>query len=145
MSRWRHLPPERQSWCQLTRLYTWSKVLEWPQSIKGREEFNQGWFYKTLITKSVLDPPEGEATCSTPAVANSLSPSGETVRAGVSVNFTCHEGFQLDGAQQITCGPDGQWRPLPPQCLRTYVPTQLPDKDSEFAFLQVALFFPEMY
>ncbi|TWW56937.1 complement receptor type 1-like isoform X1 [Takifugu flavidus] len=72
---------------------------------------------------------EGEATCSTPAVANSLSPSGEVVRAGDSVNITCREGFQLDGAQQITCGPDGRWGPLPPQCLRTYVPTQLPDKD----------------
>lgn len=89
--------------------------------------------------------PEGEATCSTPAVANSLNPSGEMIRAGGSMNFTCLEGFQLDGAQQITCGPDGQWGPLPPQCLPTYVPTQLPDKDREFALLQVDFYFPQMY
>lgn len=61
---------------------------------------------------------EGEVTCSTPAVANSASSGGDVPvrRVGDTVNFTCSEGFQLDGAQQITCGPGGQWQPEPPQC-----------------------------
>ncbi|MEQ2236416.1 hypothetical protein ILYODFUR_012621 [Ilyodon furcidens] len=33
------------------------------------------------------------------------------------MNFICKTGFQLNGAQQITCGPNGQWQPQPPQCL----------------------------
>lgn len=90
---------------------------------------------------SVLDGPEGETTCYSPAVANSLSAPGETLQVGDSLNFTCVDGFQLDGAQQITCGADGQWQPLPPRCLPTYVPTRVPDKECEFVFLQFS-FFP---
>lgn len=89
---------------------------------------------------SVLVGPEGETTCSSPAVANSLSAPGETLRVGDSLNFTCMDGFQLDGAQQITCGADGQWQPLPPRCLPTYVPTRVPDKECEFVFLQFNFF-----
>ncbi|KAM9342652.1 complement receptor type 1-like [Pholidichthys leucotaenia] len=62
---------------------------------------------------------EGEITCSTPTVANSV-PRGGSVpvyRVGDGVTFTCSQGFQLDGAKQITCGPTGQWQPEPPQCL----------------------------
>lgn len=86
-------------------------------------------------------PPAGETSCSTPAVANSLIPSGEAVRAGDSLNLTCSQGFQLDGARQITCGPDGQWRPPPPRCLRAYVPTQIPVEECEFALPQVGFFY----
>ncbi|XP_071332929.1 complement receptor type 1-like [Trachinotus anak] len=62
---------------------------------------------------------EGETTCSNPAVANSVKSGGDAsvYRVGDSVTFTCSQGFQLDGAQQVTCGPDGQWQPQPPQCL----------------------------
>ncbi|XP_044067408.1 complement receptor type 1-like [Siniperca chuatsi] len=62
---------------------------------------------------------EGAVTCFTPAVANSVR-RGDNVSVhwvGDSMTFTCSEGFQLDGAQQITCGPDGQWEPQPPRCL----------------------------
>nr|XP_046251555.1 complement receptor type 1-like [Scatophagus argus] len=58
-----------------------------------------------------------EPTCSAPAVANSVSSGGDVYQVGESVNFTCHQGFQLDGAQQITCGPGGQWQTQPPRCL----------------------------
>lgn len=62
---------------------------------------------------------EGETTCSSPAVANSVKSGGSVsvYRVGENVTFTCSPGFQLDGAQQVTCGPDGQWQPKPPQCL----------------------------
>ncbi|KAI3357537.1 hypothetical protein L3Q82_015951, partial [Scortum barcoo] len=62
---------------------------------------------------------EGETTCSRPAVANSVSSPGDVPlhRVGDSVNFTCSQGFQLDGAPEIICGPDSQWHPQPPQCL----------------------------
>ncbi|KAM3616945.1 uncharacterized protein V6R79_000095 [Siganus canaliculatus] len=60
-----------------------------------------------------------EVTCSVPAVANAQSSDGglPVYRVGESATFTCIEGFQLDGTQQITCGPDGQWQTPPPQCL----------------------------
>ncbi|XP_031700416.1 complement receptor type 1-like [Anarrhichthys ocellatus] len=68
---------------------------------------------------------EGEATCSTPAVANSVDRTGDVsvYRVGDYVTFTCSRGFQLDGAQQITCGPGGLWQPQPPRCLPS------PDKE----------------
>nr|XP_020466334.1 complement receptor type 1-like [Monopterus albus] len=61
----------------------------------------------------------GETTCSPPAVDNSVKSGGNVsgYRVGDSVTFTCSQGFQLDGAQQITCGPDGQWQPQSPRCL----------------------------
>ncbi|XP_042346972.1 LOW QUALITY PROTEIN: CUB and sushi domain-containing protein 3-like [Plectropomus leopardus] len=71
---------------------------------------------------------EGEATCSTPAVASSVSSAGDVSvhQVGDNVTFTCRQGFQLDGAPQITCGPGGQWHPRPPRCLASPVTTQSP-------------------
>lgn len=75
---------------------------------------------------------EGEATCSTPAVENSVSSAGDVSvhRVGDSVTFTCSQGFQLDGAQQITCGAGGLWQPQPPRCLTSPNKTQSPDKET---------------
>ncbi|KAI3357536.1 hypothetical protein L3Q82_015950, partial [Scortum barcoo] len=77
-------------------------------------------------TKMTLKCKKGETTCSRPAVANSVSSPGDVPlhRVGDSVNFTCSQGFQLDGAPEIICGPDSQWHPQPPQCLPS------PDKTS---------------
>ncbi|XP_040008374.1 complement receptor type 1-like [Xiphias gladius] len=62
---------------------------------------------------------EGETTCSSPAVANSVKGSGDVsvYRVGDNVTFACSHGFQLAGAPQVTCGPSGLWQPQPPQCL----------------------------
>lgn len=38
-------------------------------------------------------------------------------KVGESLSFTCSPGFQLDGAQQVTCGAGGRWQPEPPRCL----------------------------
>lgn len=70
---------------------------------------------------------EGEpATCSTPAVANSVQRAGDVSerRVGETLSFTCQQGFQLDGPQQITCGSNGQWQPEPPKCLPSPDKTQ---------------------
>ncbi|XP_070824667.1 C4b-binding protein alpha chain-like isoform X3 [Chaetodon trifascialis] len=74
---------------------------------------------------------EGEVTCSTPVVANAVSGGGAASvrRVGDNVTFACSEGFQLDGAQEITCGPGGQWQPQPPQCLPS--PDMLPDTEGK--------------
>lgn len=60
----------------------------------------------------------GETTCPHPAVANSVQTGGEVpaYRVGDKATVTCRQGFQLVGAQQVTCGSDGQWQPQPPQC-----------------------------
>lgn len=88
----------------------------------------------------------GEATCSTPAVANSVSGVKDVSvnQVGDKLSFTCGQGFQLDGAQHITCGPDGQWQPPPPRCLPSPVQTQLPDKESELVF-QLFFFFTSQF
>lgn len=60
------------------------------------------------------------------------------------MTFSCSQGFQLDGAQQITCGPGGQWQPQPPQCLPSPDKTQFSKKESESVFLldtQLWVFF----
>ncbi|XP_028307915.1 membrane cofactor protein-like [Gouania willdenowi] len=62
---------------------------------------------------------EGETTCSTPTVANSVQPEVSVHQPGDNLTVTCDQGFQLVGEQLITCGADGQWEPLPPQCLLT--------------------------
>ena len=59
-----------------------------------------------------------EVPCPDPSVANGvkLSEADSVYRVGDSVTFTCSEGFLLTGAQQLTCGPDGQWQPQLPLC-----------------------------
>ncbi|XP_054902189.1 C4b-binding protein alpha chain [Poeciliopsis prolifica] len=62
---------------------------------------------------------EKEITCSTPVVNNSVK-SGREVsvhHVGDTMDITCSSGYHLDGAQQLTCGSDGQWQPKLPQCL----------------------------
>nr|XP_029477964.1 complement receptor type 2-like [Oncorhynchus nerka] len=60
-----------------------------------------------------------EVTCPAPSVANSvkLSETVSVYRVRDSVTLVCSEGFLLTGAQQLTCGPDGQWQPELPLCL----------------------------
>ncbi|XP_070963814.1 complement receptor type 2-like isoform X2 [Oncorhynchus clarkii lewisi] len=60
-----------------------------------------------------------EVTCPAPSVANSvkLSETVSVYRVRDSVTLVCSEGFLLTGAQQLTCGPDGQWQPKLPLCL----------------------------
>ncbi|XP_029974043.1 complement receptor type 1-like [Salarias fasciatus] len=62
---------------------------------------------------------EGTATCSPPAVSNSVQRSENVseYQLGDNVTFACARGFLLDGAQQVTCGPGGRWQPEPPLCL----------------------------
>ncbi|KAF3860727.1 hypothetical protein F7725_000982 [Dissostichus mawsoni] len=85
-------------------------------SLKGLDYIickKSGW------TSEIPSCEEGEATCPPPAVARHLVSSAGAVsvhRVGVSVNFTCSQGFQLDGAQSIRCGAGGLWQPPPPQC-----------------------------
>ncbi|XP_029012119.1 complement receptor type 1-like isoform X2 [Betta splendens] len=60
----------------------------------------------------------GETTCSAPVVTNSVRARDASIyRVGDNATFTCRQGFTLDGAQQVTCGPDGQWWPGAPRCL----------------------------
>ncbi|XP_052338142.1 complement receptor type 2-like isoform X2 [Oncorhynchus keta] len=60
-----------------------------------------------------------EVTCPAPSVANGvkLSETVSVYRVRDSVTLVCSEGFLLTGAQQLTCGPDGQWQPKLPLCL----------------------------
>ncbi|XP_008300892.1 complement receptor type 1-like, partial [Stegastes partitus] len=69
---------------------------------------------------------EGETTCSTPAVANSVQRAEgvSEFRVGEAVTFTCQQGFRLDGAQEVKCGSNGQWQPEPPRCLPSPDKTQ---------------------
>ncbi|CAB1329798.1 unnamed protein product, partial [Coregonus sp. 'balchen'] len=59
-----------------------------------------------------------EVTCPDPSIANGvkLSEAVSVYRVRDSVTFTCSKGFLLTGAQQLTCGPDGQWQPQLPLC-----------------------------
>ncbi|KAK2897395.1 membrane cofactor protein [Channa argus] len=61
---------------------------------------------------------EVEETCRAPEVANSVKGSGNVsvYQVGDNVTIACSEGFQLDGAQHLTCGPSGLWQPKPPLC-----------------------------
>ncbi|XP_029291630.1 sushi, von Willebrand factor type A, EGF and pentraxin domain-containing protein 1-like [Cottoperca gobio] len=74
----------------------------------------------------------GETTCSTPAVNNSVSSAADVsvYRVGDHMTFTCSQGFQLDGAQRITCGPGGVWQHQPPRCLPSPDATQSPIKET---------------
>ncbi|XP_036390275.1 complement receptor type 2-like isoform X2 [Megalops cyprinoides] len=60
-----------------------------------------------------------EVTCPRPYVANGVRSKGDAhvYNKGHSVTFTCNDGFFLKGSQEITCGPDGRWRPDIPECL----------------------------
>lgn len=92
-----------------------------------------------LITGSVVSP-EKEITCSSPVVNNSVK-SGREVsvhHVGDTINITCSTGFQLDGAQQLTCGSDGQWQPKLPQCFLS--PDKRPGKHIRY-FLASHIFF----
>nr|XP_023654550.1 membrane cofactor protein-like [Paramormyrops kingsleyae] len=60
-------------------------------------------------------------SCPSPPVANGVMISGvmnsTSYRPTDSVRFACRDGFDLNGPEEIACGPDGQWDPQPPQCL----------------------------
>ncbi|XP_041654951.1 complement receptor type 1 [Cheilinus undulatus] len=108
-------------------------------------ECNEGYTLKGLNylickksgwTGEVPTCEEGQATCSSPTVANSVS-SGRDVsvyQLGENVNFSCSLGFQLEGAQRITCGPGGQWQPELPRCL----PKKTPEKEGGCGVPQVS-------
>ncbi|XP_019951886.2 complement component receptor 1-like protein isoform X1 [Paralichthys olivaceus] len=72
---------------------------------------------------------ERATTCSPPAVAQSVKAGGNVsvYQAGDNVTFTCSQGFQLDGAPQVTCGPGGRWQPGLPRCLPS---AERPDQSS---------------
>lgn len=87
---------------------------------------------RLLFSENVLISSEAETTCSNPAVANGAqSRRGDAAvyRVGDSVTFTCAQGFQLAGGQQVTCGPAGQWQPPLPQCLPSANTTLSPDRE----------------
>ncbi|XP_034447840.1 C4b-binding protein alpha chain-like isoform X1 [Hippoglossus hippoglossus] len=62
---------------------------------------------------------EGAATCSSPAVDHTVKAGGtvSVYQLGDNVTFTCSQGFQLNRAPQVTCGPGGRWQPQLPRCL----------------------------
>ncbi|KAI1892686.1 hypothetical protein AGOR_G00136110 [Albula goreensis] len=80
-----------------------------------RQCHDQGWDGVPPVCEE--DPPE--ITCPKPSVANGVVVKGEVpvYKKGNSVTFSCTEGFSLSGSWKITCGPDGQWHPNPPECL----------------------------
>ena len=41
-----------------------------------------------------------------------------TVNPGDTVTYTCISGYELVGADTLTCGSDGKWSPEPPVCTR---------------------------
>ncbi|KAM9785972.1 complement factor H-related protein 1-like [Neosynchiropus ocellatus] len=59
---------------------------------------------------------KGPTSCSPPKVSNSAPSETSVFQVGQSAIITCSPGFQLDGAQKITCDRSGQWQPEPPQC-----------------------------
>ncbi|XP_004070867.1 sushi, von Willebrand factor type A, EGF and pentraxin domain-containing protein 1 isoform X1 [Oryzias latipes] len=67
---------------------------------------------------------EGEPTCLAPVVANSAQRAGTVYQVGDRINLSCKIGFQLEGPNEITCAPNGQWQPKPPQCVPTLERTQ---------------------
>ncbi|KAM4737567.1 membrane cofactor protein-like [Anableps anableps] len=70
---------------------------------------------------------EKEIICSSPVVNNSVEKGREVsvYHIGDTMNITCNTGFQMDGEQQITCGPNGQWQPKLPQCVPSPDKTQV--------------------
>ncbi|XP_072223736.1 complement receptor type 2 isoform X2 [Leuresthes tenuis] len=80
----------------------------------------------------ICEEGESKNTCSNPAVDNSVRKREDVsvYQVGESMSFTCKQGFLLEGAARITCGPDGQWQPLPPRCLQSTTRTQQPGQPS---------------
>ncbi|XP_067301650.1 complement receptor type 2 isoform X2 [Pseudorasbora parva] len=52
--------------------------------------------------------------CSAPTVANGeIDGFRRQYKPKDKVDVQCHEGFDMSGPPQVTCGPDGQWQGLP--------------------------------
>lgn len=64
-----------------------------------------------------FSPPSAEVTCPRPPrIANGLhtEQSSDKFSRGVTVSYSCKEGFELLGNVSITCMENGVWsRPLP--------------------------------
>ena len=60
--------------------------------------------------------------CLDPTPLNgSVSPSqsDEVYPEGITVTFTCEDGYSLDGAESSTCDDQGSWNPQPPVCMES--------------------------
>ena len=67
-------------------------------------ECTVAYFPILIVQCPVLDDPaNGEV------VVNRMPP-------GDTATYACDSGFELVGADTLTCGDDGQWSPAPPIC-----------------------------
>ena len=71
-------------------------------------------------------PSCAEVTCDADAVLEhgAASRAGSELRVGDIINFSCDEGFTLDGASSLKCLEDGSMSDSPPICQP--VPCSLP-------------------
>uniref|UniRef100_A0A2R8P230 E-selectin n=1 Tax=Callithrix jacchus TaxID=9483 RepID=A0A2R8P230_CALJA len=63
---------------------------------------------KAVTCRAIPEPQNGSVTCS-------HSPAGEFT-FNSSCNFTCEEGFMLQGSAQVECSTQGTWTPQIPVC-----------------------------
>lgn len=54
--------------------------------------------------------------CKAPGNPENGHSSGEIYTVGAEVTFSCKEGYQLMGANKITCSESGEWNHLIPHC-----------------------------
>ena len=64
-------------------------------------------FFSEIVCPGLDDPANGEVT------VNGVTP-------GDTATYSCNTGYNLVGAETVTCGDDGAWSADPPMCTREF-------------------------
>jgi len=72
-----------------------------------RENIEKGWRY--LIFSAII--------CGFPQNIENGWRAGYFFTYGNSVKYSCNDGYELIGIDQLTCMEDQKWSGVPPQCI----------------------------
>ncbi|XP_070824900.1 C4b-binding protein [Chaetodon trifascialis] len=72
---------------------------------------DQGWMSRLPVCDAV--------TCNPPPMITNgtFSPNEETYSYGKVVQYSCQNGFTLNGTKSVSCSDDGTFQPAPPTCV----------------------------
>eukprot|EP00057_Strongylocentrotus_purpuratus_P020150 XP_011674624.1 PREDICTED: uncharacterized protein LOC105443298 [Strongylocentrotus purpuratus] len=97
----------------------WPSKLNYKEMRGGNSDMNHNWNDKSCNSRRQAMCQIGIAACGDPGAPShgTRSPGDRsTFLDGAVIQFSCDPGYELEGATEITCQPDGSWDGVKPLC-----------------------------